>query len=323
MKGNDFACNVLSFVETIFTQKEKKMQKVFKHSLANGDGVKLLKNAENCLKQGLVYGAQCRYHEANEYLNKSVKLFKRHGKPAPVKLRNAYNAIGILQFTKGKISQAQISLEYALGLCEVDSKNGYGHDGFLDIGGLLNDSAIILAKRGDMEQAKMNLNSVLEMAMKGHTPSSALVGATNANLGELYCQMGDTILAEKHLRVATSWLSLNAQENEMMRLDTAAVAAVHASLGRMCLVNGHTCEARHLLEGALNKCVGLERNPVHGKCAANLALFHLYNHNAASALALLRIARTSLRNSMGLNHIDMVACLNNLATVTDLKEVVN
>lgn len=195
--------------------------------------------------------------------------------------------------------------------------SGVNEDSCRDIGGLLNDSAVVSMKQGQLHKAQKQLKRAKSMAERAHRPNLVLLTATNANLGELHCQRGDFKTAEAHLRVAATWLS---------KLDTSdsahsvSSAVVHGNLGRVRLFRESFAEARHLLEHAAQSSTSLERHPVHAKCLSNLALLHVYQHNTVSALGLFRRARTWFRQAVGYSNIETVICLNNLGSVATLEE---
>lgn len=258
------------------------------------------------LTRGLERGAQCRYQEATELLSKGVRLMEKQHRPNVGQLRNAYNALGILKFTRGSLPKAQTMLDHAL---RVSSDTGEESH----IGGLLNDSAVILMKQGDFEQAHKHLTRA-----KGLVPSSSnsllLSIVTQINLAEWHFQQDDRSSAMVLLRQAKSCLS-KLDRNDPNFIPSSAV--VHGSLGRVCLLQNSLTEARECLEHAAKMSSGMDhRHPSHAKCVSNLALFHLYQHNSATAFKLLRRARSGFRKAVGTRHVDMAICLNNLAAVS-------
>lgn len=272
----------------------------------------LLREAKSLLQQGLKHGESI---EANQMLNKSVALFEKHGHPVPIHLRKAHNALGILHLSNDRLPEAQKHLDDALKLSEIDSVNGYGHDSYVDIAGVLNDLSLVMHRSGNPTGAEQQLKRALYMAKRAYQPDQRLLTATYVNLGDLYCQIGKLDEAEKHVRIAATWLSKQPKSVEKDYL--IQVSSVHSTLGRICLLKGLKQEARHVLEYATKQSQKLEMDmhPVYGKCIANLALFHLFNHNSITALMLLNKARRIFSKS---HNLDLIYCLNNLAAVDDL-----
>ena len=215
-------------------------------------------------------------------------------------------------------------LNQALAICEAESIQGLGKADYQDLGGVLNDTAVCQAQLGEWKGAEIHLKRALYMGERAQSPDVLLMVATHTNLGEVYGQMGALGKAEAHLRQATTWLSkqvAKGKENASYCIDRATLAAVHGSLGRVRLLQGHEQDAVHLLQDAVSLSERSIRHPVYGKSLSNLALFHLQQHNGSIAEKLLRLARTALKRTVGIKHLDMVICLNNLACVAPLSEV--
>lgn len=284
-------------------------------------------------------------------LMKSVELFSQHEGPVPLYLRQAHNALGVLHLSRHDLDQAQTHLNTALHYVEQDAVNGYGHDRYMDIGGILNDLALVNFQQGQIQEAERMLRRALYMAKRAHVPDPALVTATHVNLSNIYDHDGKMDQAREQLQLAMTGLlqqkssmpDTKAKEHsnsnsaecrrEMQYLVQAT--AVHSNIGRIGLLSpsrSASKESRLALEFSVTQSQILtKRHPnagqhpdvhhrIHSKCLANLALFHLMGYHSSSAWRILNASQREFgKTKREGDPLDRVKCLVNFAAVSELK----
>lgn len=111
--------------------------------------------------------------------------------------RNALNVKGLSHWGIGDFSSASEALESALRVASRQSRDGGGHDAFLDIGGVINDIGCLKLERGDLDGAEQSLKRCMYLGSRAHVRDRDMLAAAKSNMAELVHTRGDQEEAER------------------------------------------------------------------------------------------------------------------------------
>lgn len=234
----------------------------------------MLRRAPSSLASAISAFAHGRHRIARELLDAhqgAPSGAAAHPPPAPrapellLSDRLRYNLAGVLAHHAGDHEAAARELASALRVAEAQSRSGLGHDAYVDLAGVLIDTAVNDLARGETERARTSLKRARYMAERAHRPDARLVAMCDAIAAELALSTGDqlgalrcSIDASTQLQHAAAQLSAGGAGAALGSATVSAVgASVRASVAcvraRCLRVNGLHAEAVGTAAAALSE----------------------------------------------------------------------
>jgi len=177
---------------------------VIKSTPARAEARAMLRRAPSSLASAISAFANGRHRVARELLG--AHQDGRVAAHAPVRApvgahapelllvnRLGHNLAGVLAHHAGDHEAAARDLSSALRVAETQSRSGLGHDAYVDLAGVLIDTAVNELARGHAEPARHALKRARYMSERAYRPDARLLAMCDAVAAELALSSGDRL----------------------------------------------------------------------------------------------------------------------------------